>query len=36
VEDIEGAGYELNYIPIMDLVWGKGIIAPGYTFGTRR
>jgi len=27
--DAEGAGYELDYIPIMDLVWGKGFIAPG-------
>ena len=27
--DNEGAGYELDYIPIMDLVWGKGFIAPG-------
>ena len=27
--DTEGAGYELDYIPIMDLVWGKGFIAPG-------
>ena len=29
MEDLEGAGYELDYIPIMDLVWGKGFIAPG-------
>ncbi len=21
--DAEGAGYELDYIPIMDLVWGR-------------
>ena len=27
--DTEGAGYELDYIPMMDLVWGKGFIAPG-------
>ncbi len=27
--DAEGVGYELDYIPIMDLVWGKGFIAPG-------
>jgi phosphoethanolamine N-methyltransferase len=27
--DNKGAGYELSYIPIMDLVWGKGFIAPG-------
>ncbi len=27
--DAEGAEYELDYIPIMDLVWGKGFIAPG-------
>ncbi len=29
MEDLEGAGYELDYIPIMDLVWGRGFIAPG-------
>jgi phosphoethanolamine N-methyltransferase len=29
MQDIEGAGYELDYMPIMDLVWGKGFIAPG-------
>ena len=27
--DAEGVGYELDYIPIMDLVWGKGFTAPG-------
>ena len=27
--DAAGAGYELDWIPIMDLVWGKGFIAPG-------
>ena len=25
----EGTGYELDYMPIMDLIWGKGFIAPG-------
>ena len=25
----DGTGYELDYMPIMDLVWGKGFIAPG-------
>ena len=29
MSDAEDAGYELDYIPIMDLVWGKGFIAPG-------
>jgi len=23
MEDLDGAGYELDYRPIMDLVWGK-------------
>ena len=27
--DAESVGCELDYIPIMDLVWGKGFIAPG-------
>ena len=29
MDDIVGAGYEVDFIPIMDLVWGKGFIAPG-------
>ena len=27
--ETEGTGYDIGYMPIMDLVWGKGFIAPG-------
>ena len=29
MEEQEGTGYDIDYMPIMDLVWGKGFIAPG-------
>ena len=29
METREGTGYDIDYMPIMDLVWGKGFIAPG-------
>lgn len=29
MDETEGTGYNIGYMPIMDLVWGKGFIAPG-------
>ena len=29
MDEAEGTGYNIGYMPIMDLVWGKGFIAPG-------
>ena len=29
MSDQEASGYDADYMPIMDLVWGKGFIAPG-------
>lgn len=29
MQESKSAGYEINYMPLMELVWGKGFIAPG-------
>ena len=29
MEEQGNASYEIDYMPLMDLIWGKGFIAPG-------
>ncbi len=29
MQESKSAGYEIDYMPLMELVWGKGFIAPG-------
>ena len=29
MSDEEGTGYEIDYMPVLELIWGKGFIAPG-------
>ena len=29
MSDEEGTGYDADYMPVLELIWGKGFIAPG-------